>query len=129
MTMGPFQHIDLRVGDMSVALPFYSTFLPELGFVRTFHSEGWKVFATDGQLPHICFFAITEERAHRANSNRIAFAASSPEEVDRLAAVARSAGARGMNGPRACPEYSSTYYAAFFNDPSGNRLEICFRTD
>jgi len=49
--------------------------------------------------------------------------------VNRLAAIARSAGARAMSGPRACPEYSSTYYAAFFNDPSGNRLEICFRTN
>jgi len=128
MSQSPFQHIDLRVGDMNTALPFYSALLPELGFVRTFHSERWKVFATEGELPYASFFAITEERAHRANGNRIAFAASSPEEVDRLAAIAGSAGARQMSGPRACPEYSSTYYAAFFNDPSGNRLEICFRT-
>ena len=56
----------------------------------------------------------------------IAFVASSREEVDRLAAVAVEAGARNMSGPRACPEYGPTYYAAFFDDPCGNKLEVCF---
>ena len=36
------------------------------------------------------------------------------------------AGAANLSGPRDCPEYSATYYAAFFEDPCGNALEICF---
>ena len=47
---------------------------------------------------------------------------------DEIAALALEAGARNMSGPRACPEYSPTYYAAFFDDPSGNPLEICHTT-
>jgi hypothetical protein len=49
--------------------------------------------------------------------------------VDRLAGVAQEAGARNMSGPRACPEYNPTYYAAFFDDPCGNKLEICFHDE
>ncbi len=44
----------------------------------------------------------------------------------RVAAIALEAGALNMSGPRACPEYSATYYAAFFEDPCGNCLEICY---
>jgi hypothetical protein len=32
-----------------------------------------------------------------------------------------------VSGPRACPEYSPTYYAVFFADTSGNKLEIYHR--
>ena len=38
-------------------------------------------------------------------------------------------GARNISGPRACPEYSSSYYASFFEDPCGNCLEICYQID
>ena len=66
---------------------------------------------------------------HHPNKNRIAFWAGSPDEVDRLAEMIRDAGGRNLSGPRDCPEYSSTYHAVFFDDPSGNPLEVYFRTN
>ena len=47
-------------------------------------------------------------------------------EVDRLAAIAVKAGARTVEGP-AYEDEDALYYAVFFEDPSGNRLEICYR--
>ena len=122
-------HIDLRVSNMNEALRFYTALLPALGFTRTFHDPQWKVFAAEGALPSVPYFALVEEAGHRPNDNRVAFWAGSPEEVDRLAAIVAAAGGRNVSGPKRCPEYSATYYAVFFDDPSGNRLEICFRTD
>jgi predicted lactoylglutathione lyase len=63
---------------------------------------------------------------HRANGTRIAFRANSRDEVDRLAEVARAAGARSIEGPE---NYggSPRYYAVFFEDADGNKLEICYR--
>jgi len=61
-----------------------------------------------------------------ANENRIAFRLASNDEVDRLAAVARDAGAVGLSGPKPMP-YGPGYYAAYFDDPSGNRLELYVR--
>ena len=62
------------------------------------------------------------------NANRIAFWAESRDDVDGVAAVAREAGAAVESGPRDCPEYGAGYYAFFFQDPSGNRLEVVYRT-
>jgi catechol 2,3-dioxygenase-like lactoylglutathione lyase family enzyme len=129
MTVNPFNHIDLRVSNIEEATRFYSEFLPHLGFTGTRHDEAWKVFSARGEFPSVPYFGITEKPDHQPNANRIAFWVGSAREVDRLAEVVKAAGARNIGGPRACPEYSSTYYAVFFEDPSGNKLEVCFRKD
>jgi catechol 2,3-dioxygenase-like lactoylglutathione lyase family enzyme len=125
MSKNPFQHIDLRVSDMQAASKFYSKFLPAIGFTREESGGGWKVFYAEGTPPSAAWFAFVEDESHRPNSNRIAFWAASREEVDRLGSIVREAGAINVSGPRSCPEYGPTYYAAFFEDPSRNKLEIC----
>jgi catechol 2,3-dioxygenase-like lactoylglutathione lyase family enzyme len=50
----------------------------------------------------------------------------SREDVERVASIAREAGALDLSGPKEMP-YGPGYYAAFFADPSGNRLEVYVR--
>jgi predicted enzyme related to lactoylglutathione lyase len=126
--VNPFGHIDLRVADMAAAMPFYGALLPALGFVREYHGPVWKGWAVEGELPEAAYFAVTEDQAHVANTNRIAFWAASRNDVDRLAGVVRDAGGRITDGPRDFPEYPGTWYAVYFEDPSGNRLEVVYRT-
>ena len=126
--MNRFGHIDLRVADLDQVLPFYAALLPALGFVHKSHGGAWKVWDSEGALPSAAYFAVTEDRGHVPNETRIAFWAESRDEVDRVAAIARDAGARVESGPRECPEYDPSYYAFFFQDPCGNRLEIVYRT-
>ncbi len=71
------------------------------------------------------YFAVTESRTHQPNETPIAFWAASHSEVDRLARIVRLAGGRNIEGPGFEADH---YYAVFFEDPSGNRFEICFRT-
>ena len=59
--------------------------------------------------------------------NRIAFWAESRAAVDKVAEVVRKAGGKNMEGPELCVEYSPGYYAVFFEDPDGNKLEVCCR--
>jgi predicted enzyme related to lactoylglutathione lyase len=127
--MNPFGHVDLRVRDMDAALPFYAALLPAAGFVREEPGGEWYVWEVEGEPPSAAYFALTEDRGHVPNANRIAFWAASRDEVDRIAAVAFEAGAVVESGPRDCPEYGAGYYACFFQDPSGNRLEVAYRTD
>jgi catechol 2,3-dioxygenase-like lactoylglutathione lyase family enzyme len=124
--VNPFGHIDLRVTDSDAALAFYEALLPELGFTRRFHGDEWKVWAGTGPLPHTAYFGFTESRSHLPNENRIAFAVDSREEVERLAHIVRAAGALDLTGPKEMP-YGPRYYAIFFADPSGNRLEVYHR--
>jgi len=119
-----YDHIDLRAPKLADVTPFYELLLPALGFTRDARVEGWLQFeAGDGDITE--FFGVTESPSHVANESRIAFWAESVEEVDRLAEVATRAGARNIEGPMA---YEPGYYAVFFEDPCGNRLEVCHRT-
>jgi catechol 2,3-dioxygenase-like lactoylglutathione lyase family enzyme len=118
-----YDHIDLRVPRLADVTEFYETLLPTLGFTRKVQIEGWLQYeSSDGAITE--FFGVTESPGHIANENRIAFWAENNASVDLIAALAQSAGARNMEGPMS---YEPGYYAAFFEDPCGNRLEICHR--
>jgi predicted enzyme related to lactoylglutathione lyase len=119
-----FDHIDLRVRSMAEARPFYTQLLPALGFTQDASIEGWVSYEVAGTTGMPEFFGLTESPRHVANECRIAFWTGSHAEVERLAAIAVKAGAKNMEGPL----YEQPgYYAVFFEDPSGNRLEICHR--
>lgn len=122
----PFGHIDLKVNDLKQAIDFYSKLLPELGFTKTYHTEKWKVFASEGELPSGAYFAFTEDPDHQPNGNIIGFWASSPSEVDRIASVVKIIGGKITDGPKHFP-ISDTYYAFYFEDPFGNRYEVVHR--
>lgn len=125
----PYQHIDLRVNDHDQAWTFYSKILPAVGFETGNLGTTFSGFDADGTPPSQAWFGFTEDKEHRPNANRIAFWAESRERVDEIARLLREAGARNISGPRACPEYTPTYYAVFFEDPFGNCLEVCHRED
>jgi predicted enzyme related to lactoylglutathione lyase len=120
-----YDHIDLRVPQLADVTSFYELLLPALGFTRKVHVEGWLQFeAADADITE--FFGVTESPGHVANENRIAFWAESASGVDRIAKVSRLAGARNIEGPM---QYERGYYAVFFEDPCGNRMEVCCRTE
>ncbi|MGQ0696009.1 MAG: VOC family protein [Nitrospiraceae bacterium] len=122
-----YDHIDLRVRSLADARLFYETLLPALGFTRGVGIESWLQFETAGTVGATEFFGVTESTQHIANDCRIAFWADSTSEVDRLAEIAVQAGARNVEGPGY--DEGPGYYAVFFEDPSGNRLEICHRSE
>ena len=118
-----FDHIDLRVSRLADGANFYQALLPALGFTRRVDVEGWLQFeAANGAITE--FFGITESPGHVPNENRIAFRAESPADVDKVAEVAARVGARNIEGPM---NYAPGYYAVFFEDTGGNRLEVCHR--
>jgi catechol 2,3-dioxygenase-like lactoylglutathione lyase family enzyme len=121
-----FDHIDLRVKNRENAQRFYAQILPAIGFRVDKSGEKWGLFEAEGSVA-VDFFGFTEEADHQPNENRIAFWAESREAVDRVADVLREAGAKNIEGPELCVEYSPGYYAVFFEDPDGNKLEVCHR--
>lgn len=121
-----FDHIDLRVKNRAAAQKFYAQLLPAIGFGIDKSGDEWGLFSADsGQ--GVDFFGFTEEADHQPNGTRIAFWAESREAVDKVAEVVRKAGGRSIEGPEVCVDYSPGYYAVFFEDPDGNKLEVCHR--
>jgi catechol 2,3-dioxygenase-like lactoylglutathione lyase family enzyme len=120
-------HIDLRVSNLKRAHKFYSRLLPALGFTCDRSGGRWGIFYAAGDDKAEAFFGFTQDRRHQSNGTRIAFWAESRKEVDRLARLLRKIGARNLDGPELCRAYSRGYYACFFEDLDGNKLEICCR--
>ena len=122
-----FDHIDLRVRNRARAQEFFAQVLPAIGFALDKSAEEWGAFEKDGAGKPSEFFCFEEEANHRPNDTRIAFWAETRELVDHVAQVVREAGGRNLEGPQIWPEYSPGYYALFFEDPDGNKMEICCR--
>jgi catechol 2,3-dioxygenase-like lactoylglutathione lyase family enzyme len=122
-----FDHIDLRVRNMEAALAFYAEVLPAVGFTEASGDDEWMTYTAPGEGKRE-FFGFTADPGHTPNGTRISFWADTHEEVDRVAEVVKRAGGKVLEGPEVCVEYTPNYYAFFFEDPDGNKLEICCRT-
>ena len=128
MTTRLFDHLDLRVRNLLEAERFYSVVLPSLGFPVRGTAPHCIYFEAKREHPKPEFIALIEDAAYIASSTRIAFWCDTKDEVDRFASLLASAGARNIEGPEFCPEYTPTYYAVYFEDPCGNKFELCCRT-
>jgi catechol 2,3-dioxygenase-like lactoylglutathione lyase family enzyme len=119
-------HIDLRVRDRERATVFYDALFAPLGMRGSagaeFTSYSLRPDAPDSEQE---WFGFTQDAAMVAGSSRISFAAESRELVDAVAEAARAAGAGQIEGPALETDYGPTYYAVFFEDPDGNKLEVC----
>ena len=132
--MGPVHHIDLVVSSMERSLPFYRELLRPLGYVR----EG-GITGERGErvvyLGHISAYTAiglreAQSQAHPLPYDRyavgvhhVAIGAPSRDAVDERAAWLREQGVEIESGPRDY-DYIPGYYAVFFYDPDGIKLEI-----
>lgn len=120
-----FDHIDLRVRDVRKSRRLYDALMRALGTTRrsgSYRSAEW--FHDKKSDP---FLGIHTHRGHTPNKSRIAFAADTRAQVDRVAKAVKAAGARVVEGPEVCKSYSQPYYAVFFEDIDGNKFEVCCR--
>ena len=122
-----FDHVDVRVRDFAAARPLFDALLPAMGFSKINAGEasaGYHLPEENGSQP---FLWLVEDGTHLAGATRIAFSARSRQDVDRLAAIAQRNGAHAFEPATLVEEYGPKYYAAFFEDASGNKYEICCR--
>lgn len=118
-----YSHVDLRVRDRARAIEFYDEVLGILGLRRgeTKPEQEWVSYSRHDGTEQ--WFAFAEDKDASPGNNRIAFAASAREVVDQVAAVLPAVEARNIEGPEEA--YGPDYYAVFFEDPDGNKLELC----
>lgn len=143
---GPLNHVDMSIGDPDRSIPFYEAFFKALGYerLRVDHPEftgskprraAWFVPCGDGT-----YFGI-EVRPARAESrdkqhdryapgmHHMAFHAESSRAVDEIHEAMKAAGAVVLDSPAdysGQQGYSDGYYAVFFADPDGIKLEVAY---
>ena len=120
-------HVDLRVRDRAKGVEFYDAFLNLLGAVN--HAgpafTAWAIPPPDAGTdwePHE-WFGITEDPAMTPGPTRVAFDAPSRGTVDAIRIYLPAIGAENIE--MTAGEYGPNYYAVFFEDPDGNKLEVC----
>lgn len=132
-------HIQITVRDMKKAEEFYDKLMPLLGFELIKKSKG-RVDAHDFDVIEYVHENITIginsprekfkfDEVHRrkpGSLHHLAFKASSCEEIDELYPKIEAAGANIVESPRYYPQHGERYYALFFKDPDGIKLEVCF---
>ena len=143
---GPLSHIDLSVRDPAQSIPFYATLFEALGWRRMrvdlpdfigpdATRAAWFVRYGDG-----AFFGLEVRPASSESRDKphdryapglhhMAFHAESAADVDWIYERMREGGARVLDPPvdySAHPAYSPGYYATFFADPDGMKVEVVY---
>ena len=115
----------LGTNDAAKALAFYDALLAEVGGKRAAELGKVTLYAAAEGAP---LFGVAEpqndEPATVGNGCMIGLAASSPEEVDRLYAKAIALGASDEGAPGERESSGMKFYAGYFRDPDGNKLNF-----
>lgn len=115
----------LGTNDMERALAFYDALLGEIGGKRAIELEGIALYAGADGTPLFCIAEPWNKAAATAgNGTMIALSAESPEAVDALYARAIELGATDEGAPRPRTRSDFAFYAGYFRDPDGNKLNF-----
>lgn len=132
---GGVHHVDLTVRDAHASRAFYESVLGFMGYrlgQSYDHGYDFDLTAADG-FSSIGIRSASGPGAQRthdrysAGLHHLAWAAASREDVDAMHKRLQKIGATILDPPADYPEYGEGYYAVFFADPDGLKLEYVFK--
>lgn len=137
---GGVHHIDLTVKDAQASRAFYESVLGFMGYKPSagnpFSPEETGFDFDLRTTAGFCSIGILSargdhaERTHNRYSpglHHVAWTAQSREDVDAMYAHLQSIGAIILDPPTDYPRYGAGYYAVFFADPDGLKLEYVYK--
>jgi len=127
---GAFHHIDLSVSDVAAARRVYAPVLDFLGYTMVKDRPDGCEWDVKGREPFGASLGIrtaTSGGSHDRYApglHHLAWRVESRDAVDAAHALLVEHGIAVLDPPAHYPEYSGDYYAVFFADPDGLKLEI-----
>ena len=115
-------YVTFGTNDMARACAFYDALLATLGAGRFMEAETYVAWAVSPTQPALCVFKPHDQKpATVGNGTMVALVVDSPAKVDALHRKALELGDKdeGAAGPR-----GSGFYAGYFRDPDGNKLNV-----
>ena len=120
-------HLYVAVADLDRAIAFYDPVMRLLGFRRgNFPIAGERhvhYFNRETQYTLRPARSTAPHDPYRAGLHHLCFRVPSRPDVDGIADALGTLGV-ATSPPRIYPEYAPDYYATFFSDPDGIRLEV-----
>lgn len=126
MTLGSMNHLTLTVSNLAQSEQFYNQILKFMGYQQVHKDNQFIIWLLKDAGEIVIFPAKPEANIHDRYSpglHHFAFNASSREEVDNFYKLLLEIGATILDPP-AQYDYSPGYYAVFFADPDGLKLEL-----
>jgi glyoxylase I family protein len=130
MSAGSFRHLMIYVSDFQSSKAFYQEILGFLNYELAHGSDSYSVWnPTQGG----CSFGIVQSDSDLAKTpfqrgtpgfHHLAFNADNRGQIDDFYQLLLRINATVLDPPVACTEYSPTYYAVYFEDPDGMKLEV-----
>jgi glyoxylase I family protein len=127
---GSIHHLDLTVRDPWASRGFYASVLGFLGYrLAADHERGldFDLARPEGFCSIGLMKAQGDPHPHDRYSpglHHVAWTAESREDVNALHALLIEIGAEILDAPADYPRYGDPYYAVFFADPDGLKLEF-----
>ncbi len=125
-------HIDLTVQDLGISVPFYEIVLSRLGYQRTGAYAGtspcWAYVAAEAPDFSIALHQAVSPGEHDRYApglHHLAFHAPDREEVVSFFEFLLKNDMTVLDQP-AEYDYTQGYYAVFFSDPDGMKLEVVY---
>jgi catechol 2,3-dioxygenase-like lactoylglutathione lyase family enzyme len=131
-------HVDLVCRDLERSLAFYAAVFGPLGLEPPFLVEGER----GEQIHYLRFPSVgsgsiglrqaqedQQFELYAPGLHHLALAVDSREDVDAAHGGAVAAGAEILHPPTLWPRYHPEYYATFFLDPDGFRIEVASSRD
>ena len=125
-------HIGLNVPDLAVAKRYYDALMPALGFTEYFNAtEDEFSYWPSGAKPgtYIFFYPASDPGPYevsRTGLQHLAFMVPTRQAVRDAYELALSLGSVDVHSPREFPQYPQPYFAAFWSDPFGFKIEaVC----
>lgn len=125
-------HVYVTVADFSRSEPFYDRLMAFLGFRKTDKRIGGEPHAH--YINRVLQYSIRPARGGRVGHDpytpglhHLCFQVADRAAVDEVHATLTSWGIEA-SAPRVWSEYNDDYYATFFSDPDGLRLEVVARS-
>ena len=121
------EHIDLTVNDVARSRAFYDRMLGELGF-RKFEGDDYIHWANPQMTIAIREASGVHRDAqfdrYRVGLHHLALRARSRSDVDAFHNFLMNEKITVLDTPAEYPHYGENYYAVFFADPDGMKLEL-----
>jgi catechol 2,3-dioxygenase-like lactoylglutathione lyase family enzyme len=129
MRVGSLNHFVLTVNDLAASKTFYAELLGALGYRVEYEDDETVGFRGADQLSIFLAAAPAGKRGQTFDRYRVGlhhFAFNAPDRafVDDIHAKLVAAHARILDAPAEYPQYEPGYYAVFFLDPDGMKLEV-----
>ncbi len=114
-------YVTLGTNDLERAAAFYDALLAEIGATRFMEFDTFIAWAVDPDKPGLALTRPFDGKAATVgNGVMVALAVGSRDKVDAVHAKALSLGGKDEGAPG--PRGDSGFYAGYFRDPDGNKL-------